>query len=85
MDLTLVVLIGTLSQFFDELSPELAKLSEHTGEDFYGFVLVHFLMENAEVLVVFGGLPALIMLTTVNLTLLWLILSEIEALRWEHF
>lgn len=41
-------------------------------------------MDVTEILIVFGWLPAFIVLTAVDFALLGLILSEIQALRWKH-
>jgi hypothetical protein len=42
-------------------------------------------MEDAEVLVVFSGLPAFFVVAAVDLTLLWFILSKVKSLLREHF
>ena len=41
-------------------------------------------MKNAEVLIVLGWLPALLVVAAVDLALLWLVLPEIEAFGGEH-
>lgn len=49
-----------------------------------GLVLVHLLVDFAEVLVVASGLPAFIVITTVDFAYLWLVLAEVQALHGEH-
>jgi hypothetical protein len=41
-------------------------------------------MEDAVVLIILGWLPAFLVLTAVDLALLRLVLSEVEAFSWEH-
>jgi len=45
---------------------------------------MHFLMEDAEVLIVFCGLPTLFMVAAVDLAHLRFVLTEIESFSWEH-
>ena len=42
-------------------------------------------MKDAIVLVVLCGLPALVVVATVDVALLGHVLSEVQALSWEHF
>ena len=45
---------------------------------------MHFLMDNAKILVVFGGLPALFVVTNVYFLSLGFVLSKIKTFCWEH-
>ena len=83
-DLALVFSVGYLLHRVDETAPFPADLPVDLGEDLDGLVLVHLLVDFAVVLVVLSRLPALVMLARVHLALLGLVLSEIEALLWEH-
>lgn len=76
-DLALVVRVCVVLDGLDELGPLGAELVENLSVDLDGLVLVHFLVEHAEVLVALGGLPALVVLAHVRFALLGLVLSEV--------
>jgi len=65
-----------LKLFYEEY-PVLADLSEYLREKLNGLILVHLLMNFAEILVIPCGLPTLIVITTVDFAFLGLILSEV--------
>ena len=71
-------------QVVDEVLPVLTNFPEELCENLNRLVLMHLLVQHAEVLVVLGGLPALIVMAAVDLGLLGLVLSEVEAFSWEH-
>jgi len=84
-NLTLVVRVSQVFHCLDELLPSFANAVEQLGEDLKGLIRVHLLMQQAEVLVVLGRLPASIVLTRYYLLLGFDVLSEVEAFHREHF
>jgi hypothetical protein len=84
-DLTLVIFVRVGFDIIYKLLPIPTYFPKQFCESLDGIVRVHFLMENAEILVVFGWLPALFVMTAINLGLLRFILSEIKTFSWEHF
>lgn len=82
--LTLIILVSQRFNFCDELNPFLSNLLKHACKNINGKILMHLLMEDAEVAIVFGWLPAFLVMAAVDLTLLELILSKIETFSWEH-
>lgn len=69
---------------FNEFFPAFIDFFEDFGENGYCDVLVHFLMEDAEVLTVLGGLPAFLVVAVDLLADLLLVLSKVESLCREH-
>ena len=84
-DLTLVILISCCLDIINEDGPVFTHLFEHFGEYINSNVLMHLLMEHAEVLVVLGRLPAFLVVAAVYLALLKLVLTEVKSFSWEHF
>lgn len=76
-DLRLVIGVSLNLQVGNEVFPVLSYLSEQLREDLNGLILLHFLMENAEVHVVFRRLPALVKMTDVYFCLVNLVLTEV--------
>jgi hypothetical protein len=68
----------------NKIIPIFANGFENFGEKFERFILMHFLMHLTKILIIFGGLPALFLLAAVDLALLRLVKSEVEALLRKH-
>ena len=68
----------------DKFFPTLVYFLEDFCKHVNGYVLVHFLMQDAVVLVVLGWLPALFVLAVYLLADLLLVLSEIKTFGREH-
>jgi len=83
-DLALVFLISSCFHVNNEGFPVVGYLAEQLAENLDCLVLVHFLMQHAEVLIVLRRLPALIVVAAVNLALLRLVLAEIQPFGREH-
>jgi len=84
-DLTLVVWVSCTLYGTDELKPSLSYYFKEFCEYLDGMVLMHLLMENTEVLVVLGGLPTFLVVTTVYLACSGFVLSEVQTFCWKHF
>ena len=78
--LVFIIRFSCLLYTVNELRPLGFNLSEELAEQLTALVLMQFLMQLAVLLVPLGWLPTLIMLTGINLILLWFILSEIQTL-----
>jgi hypothetical protein len=61
-----------------------ADLSEDSCKDLNSLIVVELLVEYAEVFIVCNWLPALILVASVDVALLRLVLSEVQALLREH-
>ena len=83
--LTLIVFCGSLFQLGNHLRPLLSNFVEAFCEYFDSLILMHFLMDNAEVLLAQRGLPALRVSAVLDLDDLLFVLSEVETLCREHF
>ena len=85
INLTFVILISVILNRLNKFQPFGSKLLENFSVNLNSFILMHFLVKNAEVLVIFGGLPALFMITNINFLSLGFILSKIQSFCREHF
>jgi len=85
IDLRFIILICVFFYSLNQAHPFNTELFENFSVNLNSFLLMHFLMKNTKVLVIFGRLPALFMITNIYFLSLGFILSKIQAFCWEHF
>jgi hypothetical protein len=84
-DLALVVRMGNTFQMIKIFVPILfSDLNGHLLDVLNGCLNIHLLVEITKVLIVLHRLEAFAMAATFEVTLPWLVLTEIQTLLWKH-
>jgi hypothetical protein len=85
IDLAFIISISVIFYRFYEFNPFDSKLLENFRINLNCLILMHFLVNNAKVLIVFGWLPALLVVANIYFLGLRFVLSEVQPFCWEHF